>query len=129
MVEGDVFDICNRIKEVDPNLFVIQLENDAKGCAYAIMEKCADGMDRLVYKTRELDQRIIDKCLYMRAVPFEQRAAQIEAEVDRQEQEERDRASEELYERLGGPMLSQFAHDGFIDGRNVSYPKVKGRLR
>ncbi len=128
MVEGDVFNICERIKEVDPSLFIIQLENDAKGCAYAIMERCADGTDRLVYKTRELDQRIIDKCMYLKHVPFEHRAEKIMAEVDAEEELRKQEEAEQFYERLGGPMLSQFAHDGFIDSRNVSHPKVKGRL-
>jgi len=128
MVEGDVYNICERIKEVDPSLFIIQLENDAKGCAYAIMERCEDGMDRLVYKTQELDQRIIEKCQYMKRVPFEHRAQMIMEQVDREEEERREKESEELYEKLGAPMRREFARTGFIDGTGQSFPKVKGKV-
>lgn len=121
-----MFNICERIKEIDPSLAIIQLD-DGDRCSYAVMERCADGVERLVSKHKELDQRIIDKMMELRAIPFEQRFTAIEAQVDREEEEQKERDFEELYERLGGPMLSELEKTGFID-RATSYPKVKGRL-
>jgi hypothetical protein len=131
MVEGDLYDICHRIKEIDPNLFIVQLVDDAANCNFAIMEYCSDGMERLVFKTKELDQRILTRLQEMLAVPFEQRFAMIEAEIDREEEAEKERASEELYENMGRPMWKQLHDSGFIQ-RGVSFPKTKmtgaGRL-
>lgn len=131
MVESDLYDICERIKEIDPSLYIVQLEEDDR-CAFAVMERCSDGIHRLVSKHKELDKRVLDKMLYLRAVPFEKRFNEIEAQVDKEEEDQRLKESEELYEKLGRPMLTQFAHDGFID-RNISYPKrgvaLRGKLR
>ena len=129
MVESDMYNICERIREVDPSLFIVQLIDDARGCAYAIMEHCADDEDRLVYKTRELDARVIEKCRYLKAVPFEKRFAQIEEQIDKEEAEQRELEMEELYEQLGAPMLPDLYKTGFIDSRPTSYPIVSGRLR
>lgn len=130
MVEGDVYNICERIREIDPRLFIVQLESEDR-CAYAIMEHCEDGVDRLVYKAFELDQRILAKMEYIRKVPFEQRFAAIEAEIEKEEAEQKERESEELFQKLGLPMQHQFAHDGFTDPWGASYAKrstLSGRL-
>lgn len=126
MVEGDVFDICKRLEEVDPALYIIQLEGD-KRCEYAIMEHCADNVDRFVYKTPELDPRIIKKCEYMRAVPLEARLPAIEKELDDREDALKNDQMDELYENMGGPMLRQLRHDGFTDGNFTDYAKVNRR--
>lgn len=127
MVEGDLYDVCNRIKEIDPSLFIVQLTDDANNCQFAVMEHCQDGMDRLVFKTQYLDQRILSKIQRMLEIPFEERFDAVCAEIDRQEAERREEESNEFYERMGGPMYSELARTGFID-RNISYPKVKGKL-
>ncbi len=126
MVEGDVYNICERIRDIDPRLFIVQLEGDDR-CAYAIMEHCDDGVDRMVYKATELDQRILKKLEYMRQVPFEQRLQAIEADIDREEAEQRERESEELFQKLGLPMQRQFAHDGFTDPWGPSFAKRSRR--
>lgn len=127
MVESDLYDICTRIAEIDPNLYILQLTDDGHGCSFAVMERCADGVHRLVSKHKELDQRILERMQYLRSVPFEQRFAELEKQIDKEEEERRAAESEEFYERMGGPMYSELARTGFID-RNVSYPKIKGRL-
>lgn len=130
MVEGDLYNICGRIKEIDPNLFIVQLINDQRDCAFMIMEHCADGVDRMVYKTKELDARILHKCEYMRSVPFEHRFKMIEKEIDEEEQRRRDEESERLYEMVGEPMRAEFERCGFTGRRRVfmSGGSRKGRL-
>lgn len=126
MVESDLYHICERIKEIDPRLFIIQLSAGDR-CSYAVMERCDDGVERLVSRHIELDARVLDKMLELRSIPFEKRFAAIEAQIDKEEEERRTKESEEFYERMGGPMYTELANCGFID-RVQSYPKVKGRL-
>lgn len=127
MVEGDLYDICTRIAEIDPSLYILQLTDDAHNCQFAVMERCSDGVDRLVSKHQKLDQRILAKMMEFKAIPFEDRFDAICAEIDKEEEARREAESEEFYERMGGPMYSELARTGFID-RNISYPKIKGRL-
>lgn len=127
MVEGDLYNICERIREIDPSLSIIMLVDDASNCQYAVMEKCSDGVERLVSKHQVLDQRILNKMLELKHIPFEERFAAIERQIDIEEEERREAESEEFYEKMGGPMYTELARTGFID-RNTSYPKIKGRL-
>lgn len=122
-VSGDVFDICKRVAEVDPSLYIIQLEHDDR-CAYAVMEDCSDGNQRLVSKHQELDQRIIDKMLYLKSVPFEHRFAEIEKQIEKEEAERAKYESDKLYETMGAPMLREFERCNFITPKNSkSYAK------
>lgn len=120
MVESDLYDICERIKEIDPSLFIVLLD-DGDRAAYAVMERCADGVERLVSKHRELDQRVLDKLMYLKSVPFEKRFAQIEAQIDREEAEEREREAEEMYETTGAPMYRELKRCGFITGSSSHF--------
>lgn len=117
LVESDVYNICERIREVDPSLFLVLLEQDDKA-AYAVMETCRDGTDRLVCKVQELDARIVEKVERLKSIPFEVRFKAIEEQIDREEAEQRELEKEELYETLGAPMLSQLEHDGFIEPKH-----------
>lgn len=127
-VEGDLYNICERIKEVDPSLYVVQLSDDAR-CSFAIMEDCEDGNQRLVCKCKELDQRIIDKMLYLKSVPFEKRFAEIEAEIEKEEEEREQYESDKLYETMGAPMLRELERTGFITRKSSpSYALPNKRL-
>lgn len=121
MVEGDVYDIANRVKGVDPSLFIVQLE-EGGDCAWAVMEHCADGVERLVFRTDALDARVVEKLRYLMARPLHERLAEAEEIEHKFAEAEKERDLDELYERMGRPMWTQLEHDGFIQ-RGVSYPK------
>jgi hypothetical protein len=117
LVEKDVFNICERLAEIDKSLFVIAVEGD-RDCAFVIMEHCADGTDRLVWKAKELDARAVEKAEKLRAVPFEHRFKAIADQIDKEEQEQREHDLDELYERLGAPMLRELERTNFIDRKS-----------
>lgn len=121
-VENDVFDICNRIKAIDPNLYVIELIEGDKA-KFAIMERCADGVERLIYRVDELDGRVVERLRYLAAVPLQERLAALEKDEHEFEAERKDNELEELYENLGRDMWQQLEHDGFSGPRGVSYAK------
>ena len=126
IVDGDLYDICERIKEVDPRLFIVVLDTKSdEDYSFAIMEHCDDGWDRLVWRVKELDQRVLTKAERLRAIPFEHRLEEAEAMEARMKAEDEAVAFDELYENLGAPMRREFAKTGFIDPRKTtSYPKV-----
>lgn len=127
IIEADLYNICERLREVDPSLFIILLE-DGNDHRFTIMEKCDDGWDRLVWSVDALDARVIDKARYLKSVPFEHRVDEAEKVEARMIAEKEAEAFEEFYDKLGGPMKRQFAHDGFIDPINsTSYPIVSKR--
>lgn len=120
-VDGDLYDIAKRLAELSKDLFIVEMsEHDAH--AYAIMEHCADGVERLVFKVKELDARVLDRVREIMHVPFEHRFAAAAADVDRHEAAQKENELDELYERVGRPMLTQLEHDGFIQ-RGTSYAK------
>ncbi len=122
-VTADVYMICDRIAEVSPRLFIEELVRDGKK-SYAIMEYCDDGVARLVFKTKELDARVVEKVQYLRHVPFEKRFQIAEDIEQKNAREQHENYMEKLYEQIGRPMWTQLEKDGFID-RPVSYPKVR----
>lgn len=120
-VDTDLYGICEEMKKIDPNLYVLVLDDGTK-YGFAIMEHCKDGVERLVFKVRELDQRVLKKLADIMSVPLRVRIRQLERANHRFEEQERERDLEELYERMGRPMWTQLEHDGFVQ-RGVSYPK------
>jgi len=121
-VDGDLYRICDRMREVDQSLYAVQLSDDQR-YAYAIMEDCEDGVQRLIFKVKELDGRVIEKLRYLMARPLHERLTEIEAMHHRLEADRKENELDELYEKLGRPMWTQLEHDGFIQ-RGVSYPKL-----
>lgn len=121
IIDGDLYNICERIKEVDPRLFIVVLDKqDNDEYSFAIMEHCDDGWDRLVWRVKELDQRVLKKAEYLRKVPFERRLEEAEAMEARMKAEEDEASFNDLYERLGRPMRRQLIHDGFVDPKTYS---------
>jgi hypothetical protein len=124
MVDSDVYRICDRVKEISDRLFIVVASEGAKH-AFIIMEHCDDGVDRRVYRTNELDGRVIEKLRKMMHMPLDERVRVLEKEEAANEAARKEAEFEELYERLGGPLRYQLWHDGFIDHRDKSYPKRK----
>lgn len=123
IIEHDLYDICTRLQEVDPTLFIISLE-DGNSHRFTIMEHCTDGWDRLVWSVNALDARVIDKARYLKSVPFEHRWQEAEKLEAKMQAESEAEAFEEFYEKLGEPMRRQFRHDGFTDGNFTNYRKI-----
>lgn len=120
MVETDVFNICQRVREIDPNLKIIWFDREKD--PYVVMETSIDGIERWVCATDALDERLLRKLQHMIGVPFEKRFEEAEKANEAFEKATREREFEELYERMARPMWTQLEHDGFIQ-RPVSYAK------
>ena len=125
MITSDVFNICERLKELNPRLEVHAIWDDRPGGdrGYAIMERTGPHETKLVFKCRELDARVIHEVQYLIGVPFEERMKRVEkllADEDRRQKEEE---LDKLYEDMGRAMWFQLEHDGFIETRGVSHPK------
>jgi hypothetical protein len=130
LVESDLYDIGRRLQELHPSLYAVQLDEGGDDHAWAIMEDCEDGVQRLVFKTKALDQRVIEKMQRIINVPFEQRFKAAEEDEAKHNAQQKENELEMLYERMGRPMWTQLEHDGFIQ-RNTSYAKrgMYGKVR
>lgn len=130
LVESDVYHICERLREIDPNLYLYALDPPVefgdKTYRWSVNEFCGDGVERLVARYEELDARIIENILYLAHVPFEKRLAEAERIEAQNEADNKQAELEELYERFGGPMRHQLFHDGFADSP-TSYRKIPKR--
>lgn len=80
MVDSDLYNICERIREVDPNLFLVYHEDHKE--PWVVMEHCADNTDRLVSRYEDLGAHILDDVRYMLHVPFEKRLAETEKRIE-----------------------------------------------
>lgn len=123
---SDVFNICERIKEIDPNLYIYALDPPVllgdRVLNYSICEICRDGVERLVMRVNALDARIIEHLEYLLRVPFEQRFAEAERRADKIEADAREAELDKLYEEVGAPMLPLLERTGFMTRRS-SYAK------
>src|SRR5262245_3432571 len=59
-LSGDVLGIVERVKEIDPRLHIFYNEQTE---GFDLIEHCLDGVQRLVFSTDALDQRLIDRLL------------------------------------------------------------------
>src|ERR1035437_3442647 len=71
VVENDMYSICERLRELDKNLFVV-LHPDHE-LPFVVMEMCGDGEARMVKRYAELHPGILDDLRYMLAVPLQTR--------------------------------------------------------
>lgn len=126
LVDSDLFNICERVKEVHPSLSIIELE-DQTAHSFAIMESCEDGIERLIFKVAELDGRVIERLQQIMHKPLSERMDELERDEHRLKEEAEEEAFEELYEGLGKQMPLELERSGFIQ-RNVSFAK-KGVTR
>lgn len=121
LIDSDTYDIARRIQELDRSLFIVELHEDDKS-EYAIMEACQDGVERLIFKVKQLDARVVMKLQHLMSLSLHARMDVCEKEEYKAEADRKAYESEKLYEELGLPMLSQLGHDGFVD-LPISYPK------
>jgi hypothetical protein len=130
-VESDVFDICHRLAEISPRLYLVELTDTEQPdrAAWVVMEACADGVQRRVNKYQELDQRMLEDVQKMLRIPFEHRVAAAAAEIDAHNAKIETDAIDRLYETMGERFRYQLHRNGFIDGRPTSYPKSPIRQR
>jgi hypothetical protein len=122
-VDSDLYGICERMKHISPSLYAVELE-EGRDHAYAIMERCIDGIDRLVFKVRELDARVLNKLEYLMAKPLQERLEIIERDEHKYEEDRKEAELEQLYETMGAPMLRDLDRLGFLKApRGTSYAK------
>jgi hypothetical protein len=100
-VESDLYNICERIKEVSPRLRLIFHERHPKK-PWVVMEDCADGVERFVARYAVPDARILENLRYMLAVPFDERMKKVEAEVE---------AHNEAHSEMDPEVIERMAYD------------------
>lgn len=122
MIDNDVLGICKSLREINRALFIVVHERP-DGKNFIVMERCQDGVDRLVKRYAQLDGRVVRDMQYIQGVPLDKRMDALVEENEKYEAEEKEKQLDELYERMGGPMWHQLERDGFIDSRGVSAPK------
>ena len=124
VVESDVYNVCARIKEIDPRLEVVLHEDHPE--PWVVMEHCTDGVTRMVKRFPQLDASILDDLRYMLHVPFEERRRVVEAQIEK-DNAEFDRVDEEKMERMAWDMRRALRDANMADIVLPSYrPIVKG---
>ena len=119
-VTSDVYNICNRIREISPDLILVHHEGHER--PWVVMEKCADGAERFVSRYKVADGRILDDLRYMLAVPYERRLAEAEKKVER-ENKARATISEEKLDRMSDAWLKAVQDSQLFDLHfSTSYP-------
>jgi hypothetical protein len=120
-VSGDMYDIANRLAELNPRLFISILEDRAPDAlhpvVYVIMEQTNRGTEEVVFKCYQLDARVLEHVSYLMKVPFAQRFAEAEKELDKYEAEQHETQLDELTEDVGLAMRHELRRLGFTDGR------------
>lgn len=120
-VESDLYNIAERLREIDPNYRLTLLEHADGRAVWSVNELTRDGKEALIFRVGpgceidELDARVISKVQYLRAVPVHERLAKIEREVAQEKAKRAEEQAEAMYARLGEKMYSQLSRLGFID--------------
>lgn len=112
-VAGDVYGICERLREYDPNIRVVPVTDGGDGIKFIIGEIGRDGDLLEIMPARELDGRIIERLRYLSSVPVAERLAAIQKQLDSDRAQRGSDDAERLYERVGGPMRSAIFSAGF----------------
>lgn len=128
MIDSDLYGICDDIKKISKDLFIVVASEGARS-RFIIMERCEDGVDRKVFGVDELDGRVLERLRYLMYHPLAERMKILEEEERKNDEQRKEEEFDELYHRLGGPMRYQLWHDGFIEHRDKSYPKRKRPLK
>ncbi len=111
-VTGDIYSICERLKEYDPRIRVTPLRDDAN-YKFSIGEIGPDGVLRQILMAEELDERIIERLRYIQAVPLTERVRAIEADYDKEQARKADEEAEHLYETVGKTIHENLFSCGF----------------
>lgn len=120
-VDSDTFNICNRLREISRDLYLVVLQGDEQHM-FSVVESCPDGWEREVKRYPQLDARILREMQMFEALPLQSRVDFIDKQHKRLDAERKENELEDLYERVGAPMWGDLERCGFIQ-RPVSYPK------
>lgn len=123
MVSSDLYNISQRIKEVDPNLSLVF--HKGKERPWVVMEKCADGEERFVSRYEKADGRILDDLRRMLATPYMERLEKLEQKIAA-ENKAKEFMSDEAFERFAYEFHKAAVESNMIDPKwGKSYRKVK----
>lgn len=124
-VESDLYNICDRIRELHPALFIVLHQVPGREPYFTVMEHCPDGVDRVtIPRVDELDARVLERIRYFLHVPVEKRLEEFDREEAAAKAAEKEQELDELYENLGLPMQHQMKRDGFSDPGGMSVSKA-----
>lgn len=127
LVDSDLYNICNRIKEIDPNLRLIYHENHEK--PWVVFEMCRDGVERLVTRFEHLGPHILDHLRYMLKVPYDKRLAELERQNDA-ENKKYDGISDEKMDRFLWDFDKAARESNLYDPMWIrSYQKIKPKQK
>src|SRR5258706_7020038 len=92
-VSNDMFHIAERIREISPRLYILELEEksaEGRKFGYAIMEQCRDGVDRLIFRRGKggLDATVMDRLRMLMSQDLHTRLAILDKERAKWEAEE-----------------------------------------
>lgn len=118
-VEGDLYNICERIKEISPRL-VLRFQENHPTHPWVVFENCVDGVQRYVSRYIAPDARILDDLRYMLTVPFKDRADKVQKEVDAYN-EAREALDGEANARLAYEMRKALINANMADGIRGTY--------
>lgn len=111
-VENDVYKISERIKEIDPNLFIMLFEDTPR--PWVVYEDTPSG-PQVVQRYTELTPAILDNLRMMAAVPFTERVKKLSDEIDR-ENEELGKMDPERFERFAYDFRKAMIKANMVDG-------------
>lgn len=127
VVEGDVFDMANRIKEIDPNLYIVLHDGHAE--PWVVMELCLDGWERMVARYAELGPHILEDLRRMIAIPYDERERELQKKIDK-ENEARENAwmESEAHDRMTWDFRKALEDSNMADFKwfRSFRPKVRG---
>lgn len=116
-VEADVFGICERLREHDPNLRINVMEEGTQH-AFVVTELGPDGVERFVTRVAALDGRLIEDCQRMLKMPLKDRLAECDRINAARKEEDIQMRLDEVWEVAG-----QQTYDAMFKGAFVHTPK------
>ncbi len=128
MVESDVFNIAQRVKEIDPHLYIVI--HDGHPEPFVVMEHALDGTERMVSRYAALNQQILEDLRRMINVPFEQRFAETTKRIDAENKAAEDAWMEsEQHERMTWEFRKALEEANMVDFMWGKYYMNGGRRR
>ncbi len=125
MMTSDVFNVCEQIKQLDPNLYVVLHEGHEK--PFVVMEHCIDGQERMVKRYAELDSRILADLRKMITVPWSERYKQLAREIDAHNRKQEAAWEEsEAHERFTFELGKALRESGIATGRTPAVHMYRG---
>ena len=127
-VEGDLYNVCNRIKEIDPNLYVVLHDGQEK--PFVVMENCLDGEQRMVKRYAQLDASILEDLQRMLRIPFAKRFLEEAERVDAyNEAQENAWMESEAHEKLIFDMGRALRESNIAAGRTEPVSMYRGKKK